>query len=175
LPVENKGVNSKQVVLILSVFILVAAAAVALILYLNRPEEVLPAVAPTGGVRMMTEENIREIELENQEKLDRGMFETYMNTTWLFPDGKSPSENAIMGNSTSNNYPFYFTITVDNTGETVFTSGLLPVGSEISQVVLEKELAAGTYPATVRVNMVDENDQPVESNMDFAIMLVIQS
>jgi hypothetical protein len=100
------------------------------------------------------------------------MFETHMNTIWSFRDGHSPSHDAVMGNAAGNNFPFYFTVTLD-TGEVIFTSGLLPLGTQIDGILLDRALDAGTYPAVVNIHMIDDG-VPVETNMGINITLIIE-
>jgi len=159
------GLSTQKVVLILGAVAIVCAAVVIAIFLLNQEDE--------GPGRYITAENVEEITRDIQEQVERGMFATYMNTVWSFPDSRSPSSNAIMGNSARNRYPFYFAVTLSETGETIFESGLLPVGTRISQITLDKELAAGDYPAVVTIHMIDENDEPVEGNLGFNITLNI--
>jgi hypothetical protein len=79
-----------------------------------------------------------------------------------------------MGNSVNNNYPFWFEVTLAD-GEVVYTSSLLPVGSVVKEIVLSKDLAQGEYSAVIAIHMVDENDEPVESNAGFKVTLIIQN
>ncbi len=170
----KKGLSTQAVVLIIVGILVISAAAVIIALIL-RPETVpLPTSAPVTGAQVMTEENYVELGQETREKVEKSMFMTHMNTTWRFEDGESASHNAVMGNHSSNNYPFYFTVTVKETDEIVFTSGILPVGTQIASIVLEKDLDPGTYPALVNVHMIEENNEVVESNTAVNITLEIE-
>jgi hypothetical protein len=163
-----KGLTTKKIVLILGALVIVCAAAVVIVLMLRQEP------APSG-VPVINEDNLNEIVSEMEEKVARGMFETYMNTTWTFPDGASASSDAVMGNSASNNFPFWFTVTLSDTGEVVYTSSLLPIGSELAEIVLDKDLNAGPYPALITIHMVDEEGEEVESNMGFNLTLVVSN
>jgi hypothetical protein len=174
---EKSGLTGKHVALILGSVAIVSVAVVIIIL-LTRSKEVTQMYIPPnnvpGGAMLVTEENILDIEREVDEKVTLGMFETHMNTTWIFPDGRSPSSNAVMGNSPKNNFAFWFTVTLPD-GEVLFTSGLLPVGMEIAEIKLDRSLAAGTYNAVVTINMVQDDGTPVESNMGINVEIIIQS
>jgi hypothetical protein len=168
---QGKGLGTKHIVLILGCLLIIAAAVVAVILLTGRE-------APntdTGGIPVINPDNLADVEADIREKVEKGMFATHMNTVWTFPDGKSPSDDAVMGNSGANSYPFWFEVTVD--GETVFTSDLLPVGTQIKEIVLDKDLDAGEYAAVLSIHMVDDtnNNEPIESNMGFNITLFIQN
>jgi hypothetical protein len=167
-PPKKKELSGKQVTLILGSVAIVAAAVVAIVL-LTRPDE------PVSAVRVIDQANVTEIQEDIQSKVDQSMFETYMTTSWNFPDGQSPSSDAVMGNSVNNNYPFWFELTLADTGEVLFESGLLPVGTTIESVTLSKDLPAGSYPASVTIHLVDENNNPFDSNAAFNVTLNIAS
>jgi hypothetical protein len=168
----SKGLQTKHIVLILGVLVIIAAAAVAAYV-LTRPQT-LP-MAETGGAPVMNEDNMEQIMAEVGEKVAKGMFHTYMNTTWRFPDGKSASSNAVMGNAAENNYAFWFDVTLKDSGDEVYASSLLPVGTQLKEIILSKDLDKGEYAAVVRIHMIDENNEPVEGNTGFNITLVIQN
>ena len=173
---SNNGMTTQRIVLILGAFVIVAAAAVGLIMFLNRADEtVIPAVAPAEA-EVITAENVTSITQEAQASVERGMFMTHMNMIWNFADGESASYNAVMGNSSSNTYPLWFTLTLDSTNEEIFRSGLIPVGTTIAEIKLSKDLEPGNYPATVMINLVeDDGSTPIETNMGFSVTLIIES
>jgi hypothetical protein len=168
-PPKKKELSGKQVTLILGSVAIVAAAVVAIVL-LTRPAE-----APASAVRVIDQAYVTEIQEDIQDKVDQGMFETYMTTTWSFASGESPSSDAVMGNSVNNNYPFWFELTLADTGEVLFESGLLPVGTQIESITLSKDLPAGRYAAKVSIHMVDENNNPIDTNAAFNVTLNIAS
>jgi hypothetical protein len=168
---QNRGLQTKHTILILGVLLILAAAIVAVIV-LTREESPNAAVS---GIPVINSDNLADVEEDIRAKVEKGMFATHMNTEWTFPNGESPSVDAVMGNSAANTYPLWFEVTVD--GETVFTSDLLPVGTQIKEIILDKDLDAGEYEAILSIHMVDDtkNNEPIESNMGFNITLYIQS
>jgi hypothetical protein len=167
-PPPKTGLQTKHIVLILGIVVVIAAAVVAVVL-LTRPAP----VEPVGEFPVINEANVKEITDKVAEKIDKGRFATYFNTTWSFPDGNSASTNAVMGNNASNNYPFWFELRVD--GEVVMTSGLLPVGSELAEVKLDKSVPAGTYDAILDIHMVDTDGSEIETNASFDITVIVKS
>jgi hypothetical protein len=81
-----------------------------------------------------------------------------------------------MGNAAANNFPFWFTVTLDD-GREVYSSSLLPVGTSLKEIVLGEDLDAGIYPAILNINMIDpDNDnEPIETNAAFNITLIIEN
>jgi hypothetical protein len=162
------------VVLILGALAITAAAAVAAIVLTRSAEKTqLPVSnAPLGNL-VIDDSNVEDIKAQVEEKVSRGMFETHMNTVWNFPDGKSASTDAVMGNSANNRFPFWFEVKADD--DIVYTSSLLPVGSQVKEIKLLKNLSKGSYNATVYVHMVDENGEPVDSSVGFSVTLNIKN
>lgn len=111
-----------------------------------------------------------------QEKVAEGMFNCVMSMDWYFQDGTSESPNAYVENSTMNSYPFYFDVYMSSTGEKVYSSPVVPVGSYINRIVLDKDLPAGSYDMETVYTMVDEaRDYEEVSSIGFKITVEIAS
>lgn len=177
----GKGLSGNQkVVLAVCCTLAVCAAAVAAVYILNRPTadvflipEELPVVHDRSGAQIATAENLQAITARARENVARGMFATYMTSTWSFRDGYSASTNAVKGNSNANRYPFWFTVTEQESGEVVFTSGLIPVGSRLTDITLDVPLPAGDYAAAINVNMVDDEGEIIDGNVALGIRIVV--
>ncbi len=170
---EKKGLSTKALVLIILIVILLCGTAIAIVLLL-RENETQPA--PINNGIPVTAENVREIDRQIDEQVERGMFETYYSPTWTFPDGSSPASNFLMGNSPANRYPFYFTLALTGAeDDLIYTSDVLPVGMQLGELVLDRDLDAGTYSAAISVHMVDDEGVEIQSNMGFIITLIIEN
>jgi hypothetical protein len=127
-----------------------------------------------SDVRTVLDENSGE-EIMNQmrEEVAEGMFECQMSMTWSFPDGKSASEDAYVANSTNNTHPIYFDVLLDgNEDNVIYSSPVMPVGTELTGFKLDKELEAGTYEATVMYNLLkDTESQEVISSAGFVVTI----
>ena len=88
------------------------------------------------------------------EKVDEGMINISMNTSPIFQDGHSAG-NLMIVNESINRYPQKVVITRNDTGETIYTSGAIPVGSKIEAAALDVELQAGTYECTAMFHNLD--------------------
>ena len=93
-----------------------------------------------------------------QEGLNAGVEEGYinisMNTTPVFADGKSEG-NLMIVNESINKYPQYVVITRNDTGDTIYESKGIPVGSKIEKDTLDVALPAGTYECTAMFHNAD--------------------
>ena len=117
----------------------------------NAPGIVWDANAEEGGLAHRSEEEIR---AELNEKVAQGMINISMNTSPVFESG-SAEGNLLIVNSERNNYPQIVTIVRKDTGEEIYRSGGIPVGSKIERARLDADLPAGTYECVAYFNNVD--------------------
>ncbi len=106
----------------------------------------------------ITEENYQQITDEMDTAVEEGYFETYMNTEWTFADGTAETEDAIFGNSPNNTKPIRMELIMDDTGEVVYKTGVLPVGAELPPFKLDVDLDAGKYDMTCQVYLMNETE-----------------
>ena len=88
------------------------------------------------------------------EKVEAGMINISMNTSPVFADGTSKGSLMIV-NEEINNYPQVVEISRDDTGELIYKSGAIPVGSKIESAKLSVDLDPGTYKCTALFYNVD--------------------
>ena len=88
------------------------------------------------------------------EKVEEGMINISMNTSPNFKDGTSAG-NLMIVNESINRYPQVVEITRSDTGEMIYKSGAIPVGSKIEKAPLSVDLDAGTYECTAMFYNVD--------------------
>ena len=88
------------------------------------------------------------------EKVEEGMINISMNTSPTFKDGTSEG-NLMIVNEGINRYPQMVEITCNDTGETIYKSGAIPVGSKIESDTLDVDLDAGTYECTAMFHNLD--------------------
>lgn len=97
--------------------------------------------ATEGGLEHASKE---EIQAALNEKVALSEINISMNPTPVFADGSSEG-NLLIVNSEVNNYPQRVTIIRSDTGEQIYQTKAIPVGSKIEADKLDVELAAGTY------------------------------
>jgi hypothetical protein len=91
------------------------------------------------------------------EKVSKGMFECKMSMIWNFTGGGQGSSDAYVANSEHNTYAIYFDVIDNETGETLYSSPYILVGSDISGFLLDQKLSAGEHKATVMYTLVDQD------------------
>ncbi len=107
--------------------------------------------ATEGGLVTKSKEEIQE---ELNEKVAMGMINISMNTSPVFPTGDSEG-NLLIVNADKNNYPQVVYIVRKDTGEEIYRSGGIPVGSKIEKAKLAVDLDPGTYECVAYFNNVD--------------------
>lgn len=88
-----------------------------------------------------------ELEAALNEKVAEGMINISMNTAPYFENGAADG-NLMIVNESINNYPQKVQIVRNDTGEQIYESGAIAVGSKIERTKLDAELTAGTYECT---------------------------
>ena len=77
-------------------------------------------------------------------------------------------------NESVNRYPQQVVITREDTGETIYTSNAIPVGSKIAADTLDVDLEAGTYDCTAMFHSLDPDTGAVLGSAGANITITIQ-
>ena len=104
-----------------------------------------------GGWDNLSPEEIAE---KLNEKVAEGMINISMNTAPYFENGKAEG-NVMIVNESINNYPQKVQIVRNDTGEQIYESNAIPVGSKIERATLDVTLPAGTYECTAYFHNLD--------------------
>ena len=167
-PQKKKSDKRNKIITAIILTAAVAAAVLGIILLLQscqeQPEPALqePDAVETTGLELdpnaaeggWDEADLDAIVESLNEKVDEGMINISMNTSPIFQDGHSAG-NLMIVNESINRYPQRVVITRNDTGETIYTSGAIPVGSKIEAASLDVALQAGTYECTAMFHNLD--------------------
>ena len=104
-----------------------------------------------GGWGNLSPEEIAE---KLNEKVAEGMINISMNTAPYFENGTSEG-NVMIVNESINNYPQQVEFIRNDTGEQIYQSNAIPVGSKIERAALDVELPAGSYECTAMFHNLD--------------------
>ncbi|MFR4595926.1 MAG: hypothetical protein ACLT8T_11060 [Oscillospiraceae bacterium] len=107
--------------------------------------------AVEGGWDNLSPEEIAE---KLNEKVAEGMINISMNTAPYFEDGTADG-NLMIVNESINNYPQKVQVIRNDTGEQIYESGAIAVGSKIEHAKLNTTLPAGTYECTAYFHNLD--------------------
>lgn len=163
--------KKKTAVIIVCVVVLLLAVIVVLVFLLLKKDE-----KPEGGYTM-DEGNYQQIVEDMNAEVKEGYFETYMNTEWTFPDGATETTDAILGNSPNNTKPIRCEVILEDSGEVVYKTGILPVGAVLDPFKLDTDLEAGTYEAICQVYLLNEQEDGTYedfSNAGFHVTITVE-
>jgi len=176
---DEKQKRNVIIIIIIAFAVLLTALMVCIVLLLKKSEddqvESLDDMTPAAAALergFVEKEVVDDIMEEMADKVAEGMFECKMTTTWTFEDSDSISPNAYVANVESNLHTIYFDVYEDGTDELLYSSPLLPVGTEFQSIKLEKKLPAGEYNAVVMYTLVDENYEEV-SKVGFTVTISV--
>lgn len=153
---DRKQMNKKKIGIIVGgivVLLLVIIGVLVFLLFRKEGEE-----PEERGGYVIDESNFRQIQESMADEVAEGYFETYMNTAWTFADGASETQDAVLGNSPNNTKPIRCEVILNDTGEIIYKTGVLPVGAILEPFKLDKDLDAGTYNATCQIYLLREKE-----------------
>ena len=114
-----------------------------------------------------------EIEARLNEKVAEGMINISANTAPIFEDGTAEG-NLMLVNESINNYPQKVQIVRNDTGEQIYESGAIAVGSKIERAKLDVVLPAGTYECTAYFHNLDPESGAIIGTAGAIITITIQ-
>lgn len=172
----DKG--KKGVIILVAVCIVVIIALVGVIVALLLGQKKDEAAAEPKRAVLANEENVEQIveELVEQEKpqVAQGAYIVTMNSDWEFPDGESASTNAYVENFAANTNDVYFDVLLADTEEVIYQSPVIPRGEFLNNIVLSKDLDAGTYDCVLIYYLVDEEQNPI-SNLRVTVTITVKA
>lgn len=152
---ESKRI--KILIVVVMVLVIIIIGLIVFFLLRDKGEDKKITDKPT----MITEENVGQVMGDLEDDSADTMFNCRMTYNWSF-NGKK-SENAYVANTDYNHYPIYFEVRDDKSQKIIYTSAMIPVGSEVNGITLKKKLSLGMHPATVIYHLVDKNGEEVSS------------
>lgn len=170
-PKSETPKKSKKNRILIAFGIIIILVLIGVIIYLlTRPE---PKPADDTGIRgtVVTEDNVDQL---RDEPIEAGYYECSMNVDWNFKDSSTPSYDAYVANVETNTNTVYFDLTLEDTGELVYSSPYIPLGGELTDIKLDVNLKAGDYPAVVTYHLVDE-EKNILSNVSVGLTLHIEN
>ena len=127
--------------------------------------------AVEGGWDNLSPEEIAE---KLNEKVAEGMINISCNTAPYFKDGKSEG-NVMLVNELNNLYPQKVEFYRNDTGEKIYESKAIAVGSKIERAKLDVELPAGEYECTAYFSNLDPDSGAILGVAGAIIHITIQN
>ena len=127
--------------------------------------------AVEGGWDNLSPEEIAE---RLNQKVAEGMINISMNTAPYFENGKAEG-NVMIVNESINNYPQKVQIVRNDTGEQIYESNAIPVGSKIERATLDVTLPAGTYEYTAYFHNLDPKSGAIIGTAGAIITITVKN
>lgn len=127
--------------------------------------------ATEGDLEHASKEEIQEA---LNEKVAQSEINISMNPTPVFADGTSEG-NLLIVNSEVNNYPQRVTIIRSDTGEQIYQTKAIPVGSKIETDKLDVDLDPGTYDCVAYFESLDPDTGNTLGKAGASITITIQN
>ena len=124
---------------------------------------------------VVTPDNVDEVleELKEEEHLEPGYYTVTMKSEWHFTSGDAVSEDAYVENVTENTNDVYFDLFLEGDDENpILKSPVIPRGSSMQKIALDRTLYAGTYDCVMVYHLIDD-DQTTISTVSVTVKLVI--
>ena len=127
--------------------------------------------ATEGGWDNLSPEEIAE---RLNQKVEEGMINISMNTAPYFENSKAEG-NLMLVNETVNNYPQMVQIIRNDTGEQIYQSKAIPIGSKIERAKLDVDLPAGTYECTAYFHNLDPDSGAIIGTAGAIITITVKN
>lgn len=174
----STGQNTKLPWILLTIGGVVIILLIVLVIFLVSSKNDRPASSPVSEGRgtVVNEDNVEEIKKAMEQPVRAAYYEAVMNNEWKFENANKASSNAYVENSEANEFTVYFDVTLEETGELVYSSPYIPVGEYVDDIKLDTYLEPGEYPAVVTYHLVDDDENHTElSTVSVGVTLFIES
>lgn len=124
-----------------------------------------------GRIQTMTEE---EIQAELNRVVEEGMFNISIASAIVFPEPGAEGE-ARIENVAANRYHMQVDLMLDETGETLYSSGLIQPGYSVGAIRLNRTLAPGEYAATAVFSAITQEEMQLFGTAAAQVRLYVLS
>lgn len=166
----NKKKKKRAWIIILILLLAAIAVACLLAFYMCDAENNRDRNADFGQLEGKSNEEIQE--MLNQQ-VEEGMFNISIAGVVEFENGTSPG-NWEIENIPGNRYLMQVTVTRDDTGETVYESGIIDPNYHIQRAPLLYDLPAGTYPCTAVFSALDPETEEMVGQAGAKVSVVVK-
>ena len=167
--------KKKKGLLVLLVLLLLAVIVFLSLLLLQKPAQTQPGMreanAMIGQFQGKTEE---EIQAELNRVVEKGMFNISINPDILMESGESEAEIRVE-NVPGNQYLMGVTITLDDTGEEIYRSGLIEPNHHVQKIRILKVLSKGTYEATALFTAYEPETEAVAGTAAAKVSIIVRN
>lgn len=167
-PKKNPKSNKKLIIVGIAIIIILLAIIAFLIFREKEDESKRNVVVNRDNVEEVTEDMI------NQKYIEPGYYNVVMPMEWHFKTGDAVSEDAYVENVEENTNDVYFDVFLaDDESESLLESPVIPRGSEMESIALDKPLEAGTHDCVMVYHLIDE-EQNTLSTLRVGFKIIVE-
>lgn len=184
---EKEKNNKKSVILIIVIIILLAVIGV-LVWMILHPKQAEPVEAPAPEQTETTESAAANalaydssVVAMDEDSLQKAMKDLLAEEGTMALDmqveaNSSDGQNFTcdLANTPSNRYDMYMVLYLDETGEELYRSGLVPLGSKITSFSTNRKLDPGSYECTVVYNQVEDDHATTHAKVNIGLTLNVR-
>lgn len=170
--IQDKQKKKDRKVEIISICILFIILIIVIFFYfINGKKEETPRNV------VVSKDNVDEVidNMLEEEYIEPGYYSASMSTEWHFATGDAISEDAYVENLVENTNDVYFDVFLaDIEDDPILKSPILPRGSRLEDIALDKALSAGTYECVMVYHLVDEEQNTV-STLRVGLTIIVEN
>lgn len=129
---------------------------------------------PNAMLGQLNGKTAEQIQAELDRTVEEGMFNISISSRVEFSDGSSEGELRIE-NVPGNRYLMQVRIKRDDTGETVYATGIVEPNHHIQRARLDVDLDQGTYPCTAEFTALDPGTEEPVGKAAARVEIVVES
>lgn len=162
------------IIVIMTIILIGAAAVIGALAWKGRQPE--PAAQKASGVYdtnvvLDDPKTLQDAVDEMLQKAAEGQMAIEMQVVANSTDGEN--FNCYLANSIENSYDMYMVLYLDETGEEIYRSGLIPLGGRIESFQISKKLSPGTHICTVEYNQVEADGVTPHAQVNVGLDLIV--
>jgi hypothetical protein len=175
----KSGLHNTKAMVIASIsvaIVLIIICIILVVLLLSKPNDTENSTPKVTRDYLVTPDNVDDMiaSLDDAEVIPTGSYEVKMNSEWRFRDSSQPSYNAFVANVINNTQDVFFDVIENESGEVIYESPIIPVGSSLENISLDVDLASGAYNCTLIYHLLDVNGEEFTS-LQVAIDIIIEN
>lgn len=151
---NTESQHSRASTLVIAVLAAIALVALCLLAFRACSDAGPEGRDPNASLGQLAGKSDAEIQAELDRMVREGMFNISIASQIDYADGTEPGEVRIE-NVPGNPYLMKVTVARDDTGEAVYSTGIIEPNSHIQSAPLDVDLDAGTYPCTATFYALD--------------------
>ena len=173
---ENGKISGKTALIVCIAVIVILIGMIAFLLLERKTSDTAAETEQRRNV-VVNEQNAEEVaeDMVSTQFTEPGYYTVNMATEWHFATGDAVSSDARVDNVAGNTNPVYFDLFLEeNEEEPIYCSPVIPVGSFLEHIALDRPLEAGDYDCVVVYHLVDEEQNTI-STLRVAIRIMVEA